>query len=79
MQRLRTAASYAYSFKPGRTFAQALAGALVADGTGLLDTDWRVKLSVSGMAGLLSFLQGWGDGSDLFAESKVSDKILGKA
>jgi hypothetical protein len=79
MQHLRTAVSYVYSFKPGRTFAQALAAALVADGTGLLDTDWRVKLSVSGMAGLLAFLQGWGDGSDLFAESKASDKILGKA
>ena len=79
MQHLRTAASYAYSFKPGRTFAQALAAALVADGTGLLDTDWKAKLSMAGMAALLGFLQGWGDGSDQFAESSVSDKILGKA
>jgi hypothetical protein len=79
MQFLRTALSYAYSFKPGRTFAQALVAALVADGTGLLDTDWGAKLSVAGMAAVLSFLQGWADGSDQFAESNTSDRILGKA
>lgn len=79
MQFLRTALSYAYAFKPGRTFAQALAAALVADGTGLLDTDWKAKLSLAGMAGLLAFLQAWGDGSELVAESSVSDRILGKA
>ena len=76
---LRSGLSYAYSFKPGRTFAQVLGAALVADGTGLLDTDWKTKLSVSGMAALLGFLQGWGDGSDQFAESSVSERILGKA
>lgn len=79
MQHLRTALSYAYAFKPGRTFAQTLAGLLVADGTGLLDTDWAAKLSVAGMAALVGFLQGWGDGSDQIAESDVSNKILGKA
>lgn len=79
MQHLRTALSYAYAFKPGRTFAQALAAALVADGTGVLDTDWKAKLSLSGMAGLLAFLQAWGDGSDQIAESSTSNKILGKA
>lgn len=79
MQFLRTALSYAYAFKPGRTFAQVLGAQLVADGTGLLDTDWQVKLSVAGMAALIGFLQGWGDGSDQIAESTVSDKILGEA
>lgn len=79
MQFLRSALSYAYSFKPGRTFAQVLAAALVADGTGLLDTDWKAKLSLAGTAALVAFLQGWGDGSDQIAESTVSNKILGKA
>jgi hypothetical protein len=79
LQYLRAAMSYAYAFKPGRTFAQVLAAALVADGTGLLDTDWKAKLSVAGMAALIGFLQGWSDGSDQIAESTVSNKILGKA
>lgn len=79
MQSLRSALSYAYAFKPGRTFAQVLGAQLVADGTGLLDTEWKVKLSVAGMAALIGFLQGWGDGSDQIAESDVSARILGKA
>lgn len=79
MQHLRTAISYAYAFKPGRTFAQSLAALLTADGTGLLDTDWKAKLSVAGMAALLGFLQGWADGSDQIAESDASNRILGKA
>jgi len=68
-----------YRFKPGRTFAQALAAVLLADGTGILDTQWQVKLSVSGMAGLVSLLQIWSEGGDLLAEdtrvtgSKPSD------
>lgn len=79
IQYLRAAASYLYAFKPGRTFAQVLSAELLADGTGLLDTDWGVKLSVAGMAALIGFLQGWSDGSDQIAESKVSARILGKA
>lgn len=79
MQFLRSALAYAYAFKPGRTFAQVLAAALVADGTGLLDTDWKAKLSLAGMAALVGFLQGWGDGSDQIGESSVSERILGKA
>ncbi|PWW50276.1 holin [Actinokineospora spheciospongiae] len=39
-----------------RTVAQAWAAALVADSTGVLDTDWAAGLSVAGMAGLLSVL-----------------------
>lgn len=47
---------------PIRTFAQALAAVLVADGAGLLDTDWVAALSVAGMAWLLSVLTNIGGG-----------------
>lgn len=57
----------AYRFKPGRTFAQALGAALVADGTGVLDTAWVAKLSLAGIAGVISLLQIWGEGGDLLA------------
>jgi hypothetical protein len=59
-----------YRFKPGRTFAQALAAALVADGTGVLDTMWAAKLSLAGIAGAISFLQIWSEGGDLLADDK---------
>lgn len=36
--------------------AWALSSTLIANGTGLIDTDWRGVLSVAGMAGLLSVL-----------------------
>ena len=36
--------------------AWALSSALIANGTGIIDTDWRGVLSVAGMAGLLSVL-----------------------
>ncbi len=39
-----------------KTFAQALAALLVADGTGILETNWGDNLSVSGMAALVSVL-----------------------
>lgn len=39
-----------------RTVAQTAAGVWIADGTGVLDTDWTAGLSVAGMAGLLSLL-----------------------
>lgn len=42
--------------RAAKTFAQALAALLVADGTDLLDTDWGDRLSVAGMATLLSVL-----------------------
>lgn len=60
----------AYRFKPGRTFAQALGAALVADGTGVLDTAWPAKLSVAGIAGVISLLQIWGEGGDLLADDQ---------
>jgi hypothetical protein len=39
-----------------KTFAQAEAALLLANGTGLLDTDWTTSLSVSGMAAVISVL-----------------------
>lgn len=39
-----------------KTFAQSLAALLVADGTGVLNTAWQDRLSVAGMAALLSVL-----------------------
>lgn len=39
-----------------KTFAQSLAALLVADGTDLLNTDWGGRLSVAGMAALVSTL-----------------------
>lgn len=39
-----------------KTFAQALAAALIADGTDVLNTAWSDRLSVAGMAALLSVL-----------------------
>lgn len=39
-----------------KTFAQALAALLVADGTDLLTTDWAGSLSVAGMAAVVSVL-----------------------
>lgn len=45
-----------------KTLCQALAALLVADGTGLLNTVWSDKLSVAGMAALLSILTTVGSG-----------------
>ncbi|MPZ82572.1 MAG: holin [Actinophytocola sp.] len=39
-----------------RTAAQVLASVLVADGTGLLDTDWFGGLAAAGMAAVFSVL-----------------------
>ena len=39
-----------------KTFAQTLAALLVVDGTGLLNTAWTDRVSVAGMAALLSVL-----------------------
>jgi hypothetical protein len=39
-----------------KTFAQTLAALLAADGTDLLSTDWGSRLSVAGMAALVSAL-----------------------
>lgn len=39
-----------------KTFAQVLGALLVADGTGIIGTHWADRLSVAGMATLLSVL-----------------------
>lgn len=57
-----------YRFKPLRTSAQVLAAALVADGVGILDADWPARLSLAGMAGLVSLLQIWGEGGSMLAD-----------
>jgi hypothetical protein len=46
-----------------KTFAQTEAALLTAPGTGLLETDFKVSLSVSGMAAVVSLLTSVG--SDL--------------
>lgn len=55
-----------------KTFAQSLAALLVADGTDLLTTNWGDRLSVAGMAAVVSVLTsvassatGSGDGPSL--------------
>ena len=74
MNALRAAASAAYRFKPGRTFAQALVATLLGDGLGVLSVDWQQSLSVAGLAGLVSLLQIWGEGGDLLADdARVTD------
>lgn len=59
-----------YRFKPGRTAAQALVATLGADATGVLDTQWVAKLSLAGMAGLVSFLQIWSEGGKMLADDE---------
>lgn len=46
-----------------KTAAQAMAALLVADGTGLLETDWTTAASVSGMAAVVSLLTSVGSGA----------------
>lgn len=46
-----------------KTLAQTAAALLVADGTGLLNTDWLALLSVAGMAAVVSVLTSIGTGA----------------
>jgi hypothetical protein len=62
-----------------RSFAASLASLLTAAGTGLLDTDWGEKLSVSAMASLVTILfaiaggtLGKGDGPSFIGQEKLS-------
>jgi hypothetical protein len=62
-----------------RSFAASLASLLTAAGTGLLDTNWFEKLSVSGMAALVSVLLaiaggtfGKGDGPSFIGKEALS-------
>jgi hypothetical protein len=61
-----------------RSFAASLASLLTAAGTGLLDTDWSEKLSVSAMAGLVAILfavaggtLGKGDGPSFIGRERL--------
>jgi hypothetical protein len=68
---LATALRKAYRWKPGRTFAQALAAGLATTGAvGILDAAWIPVLSAAALAGVISFLQAWADGTDQFAADK---------
>lgn len=68
MSRASDAASAAYRFKPGRTFAQALVATLLGDGLGVLSVDWQQSLSIAALAGLVSLLQIWGEGGRMLAD-----------
>ena len=67
---MKNALRNVYRFKPLRSFAQSLAGLLLADGTGLLNTEWEAKLSISGMIGLITLLQIWAEGGHMLADDK---------
>jgi hypothetical protein len=61
-----------------RSFAASLASLLTAAGTGLLDTSWFEKLSVAGMAALVTILfaiaggtLGKGDGPSFIGEERL--------
>lgn len=42
--------------RAGKTFAQSLVAVMTADGLGILDADWKVRLSLAAGATLLSLL-----------------------
>ncbi len=46
-----------------KTLCQTWAALLLADGTGLLNTDWEASLSVAGMAAVISILTSVGSNS----------------
>ncbi len=61
-----------------RSFAASLASLLTAAGTGLLDTSWFEKLSVAGMASLVTILfaiaggtLGKGEGPSFYGEERL--------
>jgi acyl-homoserine lactone acylase PvdQ len=65
-----------------RSFAASLASLLTASGTGLLDTNWGEKLSVSVMASLVTVLfaiaggtLGKGDGPSFIGEEKLKSDV----
>ncbi len=70
MTRARLLADLIYRFKPLRTAAQAAVVLVSASAAGLLGVDWPAALSLAGAAGLVAFLQAWGDGSTMFAEKR---------
>ena len=65
---MRAVLALVYRFKPLRTAAQALVGLLV--GTTILDVDWTTALAGGALAGIVAFLQIWGEGGDMLAADK---------
>jgi len=64
-----------------RSFAASLASLLTASGAGIIDTDWSEKLSVAGMAALVTILFsigggtfGKGDGPSFVGEEKLAPR-----
>ncbi len=69
-----------------RSFAASLASLLTASGTGLVETDWGEKLSVAGMAALVTVLLavgggtlGKGDGPSFMGEEQLATGAPGVA
>ena len=56
-----------------KTLAQTAAALLVADGTGLLDTDWVTVASVAGMAAVVSLLTSIGSGAVTGGSPSLTD------
>ena len=75
---MKNALKMVYRFKPGRTFAQALVPAIGA--SSVFGVDWKVSLGTAASAGLLSLLQIWSEGGDLFADDErvTSSKYVAK-
>ena len=65
--------------RAAKTFAQTLASLLVADGTGIVNTVWGDRLSVAGMAAVVSVLTSvgsaavTGDGPSLTNDEVLSE------
>lgn len=57
-------------WKPGRTFAQALAAQIASNGLGITDVEWPAALSTSGLAGVAAFVMIWAQGQSWFAEPR---------
>jgi hypothetical protein len=68
-----------------KTLAQAAAAALIAAGTGLIDTNWVGILSVAGMAALISILTSIASGeitggqTSLLSTEVVTDPLARRA
>ena len=59
-----------------KTLAQTAAAMLVADGTGLLDTDWITVASVAGMAAIVSLLTSIGSAAATDGGPSLADEHL---
>lgn len=59
-----------------KTLAQTAAAMIVADGTGLLDTDWLTIASVAGMAAVVSALTSVGSTAGTGSPSLTDAEVL---